>query len=72
MQDGQKELKPGGLASKGEKSTAVQLLVKAMTEKNVSFNFVGSRYFKAFVQYVSKGRFEAPSRYKVVQQLDFG
>jgi hypothetical protein len=52
-------------------STPHQLLMKAMAEKNIPFNFVTSRYFKAYVLFISKRQHEAPSRYKLIQMLDF-
>jgi hypothetical protein len=71
VQGAQSQLNTRERASKNDVSTAHQLLIKAMAEKNIPFNFVTSRYFKAYVLFISKRQHEAPSHYKLIRMLDF-
>jgi hypothetical protein len=62
VQRAQSQLNTRERASKNDVSTAHQLLMKAMAEKNIPLNFVTSRDFKAYVLSISKLQHEAPSR----------
>jgi hypothetical protein len=57
-------------ASLADHKAAAQLLMKALAEKNVPFNFVTSPYFQAYVAFVSGLSYSTPSRYDVVKALE--
>jgi hypothetical protein len=57
-------------AGRPECKVAAQLLVKALAEKNVPFNFVTSKYFQAYVAFVSGLTYRAPSRYNLIASLE--
>jgi hypothetical protein len=58
------------MPTKLQVTDATELLLKALAEKNVPFNFVSSCYFQAYVKKISKQRFSAPSRYYLLKSLD--
>ena len=57
-------------ATKADCRFAAELLMKALAERGVAFDFTTNRYFQAFVSFVSKKRHSAPSRYELVKALD--
>jgi hypothetical protein len=57
-------------AGKPTHKVAAQLLVKALAEKNVPFNFVTRKYFQAYVAFVSGLTYRSPSRYNLVASLE--
>lgn len=57
-------------AGRPECKVAAQLLMKALAEKNVPFNFVTSKYFQAYVAFVSGLTYRAPSRYNLIASLE--
>jgi hypothetical protein len=59
------------MPTKLQVTAATELLMKALAEKNVPFNFVSSRYFQAYVKKISQQRYSAPSRYYLLKSLDF-
>ena len=59
-----------GNVSNAEARLSHERLMKALAEKNVSFNFVTSKYFQAYVTFISKNYFSAPSRYFLISALE--
>jgi hypothetical protein len=57
-------------ASRADHKAAAQLLMKAMAEENVPFNFVTSHYFQAYVAFVSGLSYSTPYRHDVVKALE--
>jgi hypothetical protein len=66
----QSELPDCSQASKADHKVAAQLLMKALAEKNVPFNFVTSRYFQAYVALISGHHYSAPSRFDLIRALE--
>ena len=58
------------VASKAAHATANTFLAQALVEKNIAMAFVESRHFKAYVAYISGGRFKAPTVYGLVACID--
>ena len=56
-------------ASKQQGLSSHDLLMKALAEKSVAFNFTTSKYFQAYVSFISGGRFAAPSSYHLIKAL---
>jgi hypothetical protein len=55
---------------KRDLKTANELLMKFMTEKSLPFHLTTSKYFQAYVAFISGQRFSAPSRYHLLKALD--
>jgi hypothetical protein len=70
MQAKEQKLEGVNRASKSDHKTSTQLLMKALAEKNVPFNFVTSKYFQGYVAYITGMTYTAPSRWDLVRALE--
>lgn len=58
------------MASKAEQKDADNLLAQALAVASVPFNFVSTRYFKAYVAKISQLRYHTPGRKGLLARLD--
>jgi hypothetical protein len=57
-------------ANKASHKLGTQLLMQALAQKNVAFNFVTSPAFQEYVDHVSESKHHAPTRWDLVQALE--